>query len=165
MNAIFRSKVLWIVVVFLILLVAAFAAEAKEPKVSIGLTGGTLESSELITQRLGVSYGDWYARAEKFGGENYNDIWGFTFARRVHVGDWKVHPFLEFGAMYTDDELTQNDRPLVSDTLTFHLSAGLVWRLSALTEVEVSWIHNSTAERADINDGIDRAFVGFNWAF
>ena len=165
MNAIFRSKVLWLILVFLILIVVAFAAEAREARATIGLTGGTLKSSDLITQRMGVSYGNWNARIEKFGGENYNDIWGFTVARRVYVTDWAVRPFMELGAMYSDDELTQNDVPLVSDELTFHLSAGLVWRLSYVTEVEIAWIHNSTAERADINDGIDRVFVGFNWAF
>jgi hypothetical protein len=160
---------------FVILLIAFFGGEAyagtnhtpdRSHFVSIGVSGGVVNYSGGVTQKLGYTYGNqrWRTEFERMGGGSIDSVNFFSLVRHVKTNLGGLG--LSLGVTYSDGLLEDKDRPgltLVSDRLSYRLGVDYTWTLSSSTDLVFDFVHNSTAGRSKRNSGIDRVGLTFRW--
>ena len=168
LKKLFKKPTAWAVVLFVIAITWGLLAEAATPpkhQMTLGLAYGIVNTQDMVTQRIGYVRNDkWYVRAERFGGDGYQESWAGSFGRQVVFRKGKTfEPIMTLGVSFFDRPLTQsNGYQPVADDITFQL--GITVRFKGLVGLNID-DHNSTAGRSDPNKGIDRAGLDFYWKF
>lgn len=142
----------WAIVAFVFLFIWGAFREARAVEVDalLGVGGGFSHKSSLIIQETMLEFDEkWEVGVLHMGNDpRIEPTYGVIAARRVHWRDGKTfEPEVVLGAAYFDHAPKQ----LVSEQLTYLLSAGFRWR----GIFDLSWIHYSTAGRAYRNYGVD----------
>lgn len=168
LKSLFKKPTAWAVIAFVALMTWGLSAEAREvPKhqATLGVAFGFINTSGLVTQRIGYVHNDkWYTGVEKFGGDEYRESWAFHAGRQVVFRRGKqIEPIFKLGVSAFDRPLTEKNgyQPVAGDIM-FQLA--ITVRFRGILGVNVD-DHNSTAGRTDPNKGIDRAGVDYYWRF
>jgi hypothetical protein len=175
MSKFYKKPTFWVVVAFVLGMSFAFIEEAnahattdRSHSATVGVYTGVVNSNGVRTQRLSYRYQDrWEVSYARVGGKGWSTANYFSVSRLVFWRGNDRGPFLSLGAAYTDGLVGKKDegKPLVTEQLTYELGIGYQWVLSSATDMELRWIHNSTAGRSERNKGIDRVGLTYNWRF
>lgn len=157
----FKKPQVWAILLFVVLFFWGLTAHAKN-SLEVGLSFGAFHSTQMITQRIGWNYDNrWIAQYERHGGNGYQGTNSVSIQRQV---SWRqgsaLSPLLRFGISYFDEQIVdpeKEDRPLVSENLTYSLGFGVRIKERLMIGLE----HNSTAGRSARNRGIDRFYLTF----
>lgn len=131
-------------------------AHAEEDwSLAVGLGAGVTNDNGWIAQELELRYGRWHIAALRTGDDDaLPDTWRLSAAWGY---EWRagkfVRPCIRFGAAWWADDIT----PLISDSLSYHMVACL----QVGPNLQFDWQHNSTAGRAEFNDGNDMVLLKY----
>ena len=144
-----------------LLLLAGFGASqlAKADddwSLAVGLGAGLTNDNEWITQEIELRYDRWHLGVMRTGDDSHlPDTWRYTLA---WGHDWRegkfFRPCIRFGVAYWQDQVP----PLLSENLSYHMV--FCGKFGPNLQLDIIQ-HNSTAGRAEFNNGVDTAVLKF----